>query len=183
MFKLAALPRNLAFAAKREFEDHPLTRVLMRRLGTVFVDRSETGEALAALGQLREQAEQRGLAVFVEGTFVSEPGLRAFRVGAFQVAVEAACPVVPLVITGSRRLLRDDQWMFRPSAVRVRLLPPELPDGAGFSAAVRLRDAVRSRMLESLDEPDLAMTRAVGERPIAEAERWAAGRLASGGSP
>jgi len=182
MVLFAALPRNLAFAAKREFEDHAVTRVLMRRLGTVFVDRAEVGQVTVALDQLRHQAETRGLAVFVEGTFVSDPGLRPFRLGAFQVAVEAGCPVVPLVVSGSRKLLRDKQWLFRPSAIAVRALPPVSSRAEGFSAAVRLRDEVRSQMLETLTEPDLAVAPLVGEEPIAEAERWSkAERVATGG--
>ena len=110
MALFASLPGDLAFAAKREFDDHAITRVLMRRLGTVFIDRAEARQATAAVERLRRQAESRGLVVFVEGTFVAEPGLRPFRLGAFQVAVDAGCPVVPVVIRGSRRLLTDGQW-------------------------------------------------------------------------
>ena len=71
--------------------------------------------------------------------------------------------MVPLVIGGSRRLLRDQQWMFRRSAITVRALPAITSDAQGFSAAVRLRDAVRAAMLEETTEPDLAVPRVTGE--------------------
>jgi 1-acyl-sn-glycerol-3-phosphate acyltransferase len=174
MALFAALSRDLAFAAKREFDEHPITRVLMRRLGTVFIDRGESGGASAAVERLCDEAELRGLAVFVEGTFVREPGLRPFRLGAFRVATDMGCPIVPVVIRGSRKLLRDAQWQFRPSAITVEILPAVHPQGEGFSAAVSLRDEVRERMLAVLPEPDLAVARDPGEAPIREAERWVA---------
>jgi 1-acyl-sn-glycerol-3-phosphate acyltransferase len=88
------------------------------------------------------------------------PGLMGFYLGSFLVAAEARIPVVPIVISGTRSALRGGrggQWCPRPSNISVHTGKPVRPDGGDFSAAVRLRDAVRARMLVLCGEPDLAL--------------------------
>jgi 1-acyl-sn-glycerol-3-phosphate acyltransferase len=45
------------------------------------------------------------LVFFPEGTSLEGERLLPFRLGAFKAAVEAACPVVPVVIRGTRAIL------------------------------------------------------------------------------
>jgi 1-acyl-sn-glycerol-3-phosphate acyltransferase len=88
------------------------------------------------------------------------PGLLGFRVGSFLVAAEAGIPVVPIVISGTRSALRGGQWFPRPAKIDVHIGNAMRADGSDFSAAVRLRDAVRQRMLALCGEPDLALEKA-----------------------
>ena len=95
--------------------------------------------------------------MFAEGTFTRIAGLRPFHLGAFQVAVAAGVPVVPLTLRGMRSLLRAGQWLPRRvpiSAVISRPLKTKL-DGDAFRAAVQLRDATRDCILRQCGEPDL----------------------------
>ncbi len=85
------------------------------------------------------------------------PGLLGFHIGSFLVAVEAGIPVVPIVIGGTRSALRGGQWFPRPSKIAVHIGKAMGADGSDFGAAVRLRDAVRERMLALCGEPDLAL--------------------------
>ena len=94
---------------------------------------------------------------FPEGTLTRMPGLLGFHLGSFLVAVEAGIPVVPIVISGTRSALRGGQWFPRPSNISVHIGKAMRADGSDFSAAVRLRDAVRARMLALCGEPDLAL--------------------------
>jgi 1-acyl-sn-glycerol-3-phosphate acyltransferase len=179
MLIFAAIPADLTFAAKREFEDHFVTRVLMKRLGTVFLDKSVTERAARSLATLRDLPSGGPLTVFVEGTFVREEGLRSFRLGAFQVAADAGIPVIPVVLQGTRRLLRDEQWWFRRSPVAVKILPPSEISMAGFAGAVALRDATRDSMAAVCGEPDLLRTATA--RPITESnQERAQDRMAEG---
>jgi hypothetical protein len=52
-------------------------------------------------------------------------------------------------------MLQGDQWWPRFSPVSVAVGKPLIADGRDFSAAVRLRDAVRAAILEQSDEPDI----------------------------
>jgi hypothetical protein len=63
--------------------------------------------------------------------------------------------VVPLVLRGTRSILRAGQWLLRRSAVRVIIHPPIPPLGTDWSAAITLRDAVRQQILRDCGEPDL----------------------------
>ena len=156
----AMLPPDFAYVAKRELEDGFVTRVMMRRLGALLVERFDAvqsaGEVPKAAAAL---AAGESLVIFPEGTFRREPGLRAFRLGGFLAAAQAGVPVFPAVLRGTRHVFRDDAAIFRRGRVEVEVLPPISPDGDDWSAALRLRDRVRAAMLERLErdgEPDLA---------------------------
>ena len=92
---------------------------------------------------------------FPEGTFSRAPGLTAFRLGAFAVSAETGAPVVPIVLRGTRSVLREHRWLPSRVPVTVSVQPPVMPTGRDWSAAVRLRDRVREVMLRHCGEPDL----------------------------
>jgi 1-acyl-sn-glycerol-3-phosphate acyltransferase len=92
--------------------------------------------------------------IFPEGTFRRGPGLLPFRLGAFMVATEAGVPVVPVVLRGTRSKLRGNSFFPRRGGAGVTVLPPIQPEGTGWNAAVRLRDAVRAEILARCGEPD-----------------------------
>ena len=152
----ALLPPEHAFVVKRELEGSFLARVLLRRLGTLFVERFDAAQGTAETRKAREAIEAgQSLVIFPEGTFHRYPGLLPFRMGAFAVAVDAGVPVIPVAIHGTRSILRGDDRLIRHGRVTVTAAPPLRPDGAGWHAGVRLRDEVRSAILERCGEPDL----------------------------
>lgn len=153
---LAVLPARFAFVAKREFSNSFLTRVLMGRLGTLFVERFDPERGAEDAGAVAEAVRGgRSLAIFPEGTFGRAPGLRSFKMGAFVVAAQTSAPLVPLALRGTRSILRDQSWMLRRGAVGVTLGRPLLPAGGDFNAALALRDAARREILGGCGEPDL----------------------------
>ena len=153
----AALPPEGAFLAKRELTQSFLARLLLERLGTLFVERfdaeksvEDTQRALAAI------RAGESLLFFPEGTFDRAPGLMPFKMGAFHVAAQAGAPVVPVAIRGTRSVLRGREWFPRRGAITVTVRPPIAPEGSDLAAAVRLRDKVRAEILAFCGEPDLA---------------------------
>ena len=153
---VAALPGAFSFAAKAELERRFVPRLFLRRIGARFVERFDAEQSVADAEREIEAARSgESLFFFAEGTFTREPGLRPFRLGAFQAAVRAGLPVVPVTIRGARSVLRGDTWFPRRGAIAVVVSDPIPPTGADWSAAVRLRDACRAGILEHLGEPDL----------------------------
>jgi 1-acyl-sn-glycerol-3-phosphate acyltransferase len=152
----AALPTEGAFLAKRELTQSFLARLLLERLGTLFVERFDAEKSVEdtqrALDAIRDG---ESLLFFPEGTFDRAPGLRPFRMGAFYVAAQARAPVVPVAIRGTRSMLRGDDWFPRRGAITVTVRPPISPEGTDLAAAVRLRDKVRKEILSYCGEPDL----------------------------
>ncbi|HEX7324978.1 MAG TPA: lysophospholipid acyltransferase family protein, partial [Rhodanobacteraceae bacterium] len=86
------------------------------------------------------------LCAFPEGTRGLDGAVGAFKGGAFEVAIAAGVPVVPIALAGSGRVLPAAGFRVRPGRIRVCIGDP-IPT-AGLEAhdrralARRARDAV-----------------------------------------
>jgi 1-acyl-sn-glycerol-3-phosphate acyltransferase len=155
---LAILPwRKNAFVAKRELKDNFITRLFLRGVGAQFVERFDVQKSAEHADELAGAArEGTTLIVFPEGTLLRHTGLLPFRTGAFQTAVQAQVPVVPVALRGVRSVLRDGTWYLRRAPVSVTISAPVAPEGNDWNAAVKLRERVRADILKHCGEPDLA---------------------------
>ena len=164
----AALPPRFGFVIKREMNEVPLAGLLLRRIGSEFVERFNRHKGASDTRRvLRTAASGHSLVFFPEGTFTSEVGLGKFHTGAFAIAARAACPVVPAVILGTRRNMPATRILPRPGAIEVRYGSPivSLLNERDADPALALRDASRAAILEQLGEPDLCELRQ-GAAPI-----------------
>jgi 1-acyl-sn-glycerol-3-phosphate acyltransferase len=152
----ALLPPELAFVVKRELEKSFVSRIFLRRLGAIFVERFDTAQSAGETGKAMEAlARGESLVIFPEGTFRRYPGLLPFRMGTFAVAVDAGVPVVPVAISGTRELLRGGTWLLRHGRVTASVAPAVRSEGSGWHAGIQLRDQVRAAIRERSGEPDL----------------------------
>jgi 1-acyl-sn-glycerol-3-phosphate acyltransferase len=91
----------------------------------------------------------RGVPVllFPEGTRSPDGEVKAFKDGAFALAVKKGCPVFPIVLSGTRRILPKHGFVLREGAnCRMRVLDPVAPEQ--FAGDVEaLRDFVRARIV------------------------------------
>ncbi|HUO82365.1 MAG TPA: lysophospholipid acyltransferase family protein [Gammaproteobacteria bacterium] len=154
----AALPASFSFVIKQELRRLPLVHLLLRRIGSEFVERFDRRRGAAdARRLLKAAANGNALAFFPEGTFVHPRGLGRFHSGAFVTAARTGLPVVPVLIRGARAVLPAGARLPRPGGrIDVRVCPPVHAESADGRAARRLRDDVRRGMLDELGEPDLA---------------------------
>lgn len=153
----AVLPPRFSFVIKKEAREIPLGGFMLDRLGSEFVTRDDNhAGAQDARRILRAAADGQALGFFPEGTFTRERGLRPFRLGAFLTAARTGLPVVPIAISGTRRMLPSEAWLPYPSRLEVRILAPQVAVGADRNAAQTLRDHARAAILSGIDEPDLA---------------------------
>jgi 1-acyl-sn-glycerol-3-phosphate acyltransferase len=151
----AALPAGFTYLIKHEMSAVPLAGLVLRRLGSAFVRRDDTGHRTRVARELVGLAVSGdALAFFPEGTFERSPGLRPFQLGAFSSAMRAGLPVVPVVIQGARHKLPSQAFLPAPGPLTVTALPPL--DPRRFANARELMQAVRAAMLRELGEPDLA---------------------------
>lgn len=151
----AALPARFAFLIKQEIAAVPIAGYVLRRLGAEFVDRDNPRDRHRMARRLVDTAK-RGwtLAVFPEGTFTVEPGLRRFHSGAFTAALKGGLPIVPVVIKGAREKMPGEYFMARTGALSVHVCDPI--DSLKFDSVEALIRATRAAMLDVLGEPDLA---------------------------
>ena len=150
------LPPKFSYVIKGEMQNFPVVGLMLRRVGSRFVERFEaSGSARDARQLLRAASAGESLALFPEGTFIREPGLGRFRPGAFAAAITAGVPVVPVVISGSRRILPAEKFLPRHSHLRIDILNPIEPSDKAYSSSKELAGLARQRILDVLEEPDL----------------------------
>ncbi len=155
----AALPARFGFVIKREMNDVPMAGLLLRRIGSEFVERFNRHKGgTDARRVLRTAASGHSLVFFPEGTFKPEVGLGKFHTGAFAIAAHAGCPVVPAVILGTRRNMPATRMLPRPGPLEVYYqapIHPETAQAAGEDPVLAMRDRARAAILAELGEPDI----------------------------
>lgn len=152
----AVLPPRFGFVIKREMSRVPLAGLLLRRLGSQFVERFNRSRGAAdARRMMRTAVNGHSLVFFPEGTFSLQPGLLKFHTGAFVTAARAGCPVVPAIVRGTRLALPPKGKLPRPAQIEVEFLPPL--QAVSANATIELRDRARTAILSELREPDLSV--------------------------
>jgi putative phosphoserine phosphatase/1-acylglycerol-3-phosphate O-acyltransferase len=122
---LRLLRRGFTGVAKQEAAHVPLLGQILRALDFAFIDRSATRSAVEAMAPAVDRL-RHGMSVVIapEGTRSLTPRLGRFRKGAFHMAMQAAVPIVPVVIRNSYEVMRRGSLLFRPGTVDVCVLPP-----------------------------------------------------------
>ncbi|MGD9974078.1 MAG: AMP-binding protein [Desulfatirhabdiaceae bacterium] len=151
------LPERCNFVAKAELARNPFLRAVFTRLEVFLVNRFDAVQGIADTTKI-DAGVRRGLhpIFFSEGTLQRMPGLLPFQMGAFVLASREQLPVVPVIIQGTRNILRGGSWFPRRGRIQVTIRPPLRPTGTDWQSAVELRDRVRREILQHLGEPDLA---------------------------
>lgn len=154
----AALPARFSFVIKKEMVRMPLAGLLLKRIGSLFVDRANRhAGGMDARRILREAMQGQSLVFFPEGTFDERIGLNKFHLGAFATAQRAQLPVVPVALQGTRKVLRPGSPWPRPGLVQIEVLGVLEGDvnPADRTQSEQLRDQARAHILMALGEPDL----------------------------
>jgi 1-acyl-sn-glycerol-3-phosphate acyltransferase len=141
------LPPRYAFVAKRELSGHWLTGKPLQALGARFVERTDTARSIEDTRALSASlAAGESLVFFPEGTFGAGKELLPLRMGAFVLAAQADVPLVPAVLSGTRKVLPASAVLPRPGAVALRIGKPLRATGFGWNDAVALRDEARKAL-------------------------------------
>ena len=107
----ATLPGDFRWAAKRSVMNIPFLGWHLRLAGHVPVDRNKGKDAAVAVTEAFESVlrNDKPLLVFPEGTRTADGKLKSFKNGAFQAAVLAGKPVVPVALNGTFTLMSRDE--------------------------------------------------------------------------
>jgi 1-acyl-sn-glycerol-3-phosphate acyltransferase len=119
----AALPPDFAFVIKKEMVRVPLAGLLLRRLGSQFVERFDRHKGgVDARRVVKLAATGQSLVFFPEGTFSEIRHIGKFLGGAFTTAARSHMPVVAMAIHGTRAVLPPGgPWIHR-APIRVEIL-------------------------------------------------------------
>jgi 1-acyl-sn-glycerol-3-phosphate acyltransferase len=149
----AFLPETVAFVAKKELLKTWVLKTFFKKNRHIAVDRFDFSKALLGVETIKKTLRQgRSILIYPEGTFVQVAGVRPFRLGAFQVAVDEQIPICPIVIRGTRAIL-PDMSLAQPGEIKVRVLTPIKPQQQNFAEVIRLRNLVRQEFSAITHEP------------------------------
>ncbi len=139
-----ALPVPIRFVIKQELGKVPFIGWYARAMGMLFIERGRAREAAARLqGVVALVRNGDSLCAFPEGTRSRDGTVGPFKGGAFQVALAARVPVVPIAIQGSGTVLPASGFRVRPGTIHVRIGAP-IPT-AGLDAGDRHALALRAQ--------------------------------------
>ncbi|GAB4457596.1 MAG: hypothetical protein OHK0029_17670 [Armatimonadaceae bacterium] len=99
-----ASPRRVVFMAKAELFEHPVLSFLLRGVDSFPVRRGEA-DRNAFRTTLTMLEEGRVICIFPEGTRSSDGNLTEAEPGAALFAIRTGCPVVPVYVSGSNKML------------------------------------------------------------------------------
>ena len=116
---VSGIPDRVHIVYKKELERIPLFGWGLKYGGTyIAIDRGRGAEAAksleAAIQKIRDGAS---VLLFAEGTRTKDGKLQPFKRGAFNLAVRAGVPVVPVTINGSYRILPRHTFKVHPGAI------------------------------------------------------------------
>ena len=149
-----AVPPRTVTLGKRSLRWIPIFGQLYWLAGNVLIDRGNATQAKKAMQTITDTLLHRDMSiwVFAEGTRGHGKGLGPLKRGAFQMAIAAGVPIVPLCVNNYVRGLRLNRW--RSGCIEIRALPPIPTTGLTNEDVPALMAECRTRMLACIDELD-----------------------------
>jgi 1-acyl-sn-glycerol-3-phosphate acyltransferase len=152
---IATLPISFRFVAKRELTWIPFFGWALRAGGHVIIDRSQRERAVHSLREAAQRIQQgTNVIIFPEGTRSTTETLGELKSGGFHLAIQAGVPVVPISVSGSRRITPKKSLRIESGRIHVHYGTPIPTRGLTVEDRSALKDAVRAAILDGLD-PEL----------------------------
>ncbi len=149
-FLLSHLPWDMRWIAKQELFKIPVIGWLMKFGGDIPLRRGERDSVKQMMDEAkRTLAAGMPVMLFPEGTRSPDGALLPFKDGAFQLAIDAGVPVLPLAVAGTRNCRpKGSKWFGEANAI-VKVLEPI--DSKGLDVAT-LREKSRARIAAEVAE-------------------------------
>lgn len=148
----ASWTRQLGCVFKKELTDVPLLKQVLICTRSFAMDREDVRQSLEVIQNVTKEVQAgKNYLIFPEGTR-SKLGnqMLEFHGGSFRCAVKAKCPIVPVAIIDSYRVL--DQKGSKPVKVQLHYLEPiPYAEFAGMKAA-EVAQLVKDRIQEAIDK-------------------------------
>lgn len=123
---MSQIPGLKGFVSKIEVKKIPGVRTWMEYMYCVFMDRSnirKAGEAI--IHGIKILKSGHSLVIFPEGTRSKGNNMGEFKAGSFKLATKSKCPIVPVTIDGSYKIMETNKrkWTLKPATVNLYIHP------------------------------------------------------------
>jgi 1-acyl-sn-glycerol-3-phosphate acyltransferase len=142
----ASCPVPLGAVYKKELREVPLLKQINACTKSFAMDREDVRQSLQVIQAVTKEVQQgRNYLIFPEGTR-SKMGntMGPFHGGSFRAALKAKCPIVPLALIDSFRVL--DEKGSKPVSVQLHYLPAIGYEEYGHLKTVEIAELVKSRI-------------------------------------
>lgn len=145
---LFRLFRDFKWVSKAELFKVPLVGWNMSMNRYIPLQRGQRGSVIEMMGRSEKTlADGSSIMMFPEGTRSKTGELKAFKTGAFELALAAGVPVVPLVITGTHNALPKHGFVLQGKhQIGVRVLEPVPADGTVAELTGRVHSLIEAQL-------------------------------------
>lgn len=123
---LSCLNAPKGFVSKVEVEKIPGVRTWMTYMHCVFMDRGDLKKSGRAIIQsIKNLKSGHNMVIFPEGTRSKGDKMGEFKAGSFKLATKSKCPIVPITMDGSYKIMESSvkkPW-FTPAEVNFYIHP------------------------------------------------------------
>ncbi|XP_017679520.1 PREDICTED: 1-acyl-sn-glycerol-3-phosphate acyltransferase alpha-like [Lepidothrix coronata] len=143
------LPHRCVPIAKREILYMGTFGLACWLVGTIFIDRKDREGSINTLTEVARSLHKDNLRVliFPEGTRNHGGSMLPFKRGAFQLAVKAQVPIIPVVFSSYNSFYNQKEKRFTPGKLIIQVLPEVETLGLGPDDVPKLTEQVRDSML------------------------------------
>jgi 1-acyl-sn-glycerol-3-phosphate acyltransferase len=149
---LNCLRYKFKWISKIENVKVPLLGWYLKMADYITVDRGDD-ESKAEMLERSYKCLNRGISlmIFPEGTRSHDREIGFFKRGAFQLAIQANVPLLPVIIDGTGGILPKHGIIFRGgNKIKIKVLDPVLPETFGSDNPDLLAQKIQSLMTEGL---------------------------------
>lgn len=149
-----AVPHRTVTLGKKSLKWIPFFGQLYWLAGNVLIERGNAIQAKNAMITITDTLQHKDMTiwVFAEGTRGHGKGLAPFKKGAFQMAINAGVPIIPLCANNYVRTMDLNSW--DSGEVRMRALPPIPTTGLTLADMPELMARCHAQMKACIDELD-----------------------------
>ena len=150
IFLISHLPWEMKWLSKEAIFKIPMMGWMMRMAGDIAVRRGDVRSRASALEECRDRLA-KGVSVMImpEGTRSATGEMQPFRDGAFRLAVELGCPILPIAVAGTRDAIPKGTWLINRARAVAHVLDPVETTGLTLADVPALRDRVRAMIGEA----------------------------------
>ena len=156
MFDVVAIAatweRPLAAVLKKELGEIPLLKQIRLCTNSFTMDREDVRQSLEVIQNVTKEVKKgRNYLIFHEGTRSKNGNVMGeFHGGSFRCAVKAKCPIVPVALLNSHRVL--DEQGSAPVKVQLHYLDPIPYEKFEGMKATEVAALVKQRIQEAIDQ-------------------------------
>ncbi|AWK50210.1 1-acyl-sn-glycerol-3-phosphate acyltransferase [Clostridium beijerinckii] len=122
---LSSIDIPKGFIAKKELERWPVISTWMKYTNCIFMDRSNLRKSAQSIVEgINLLKSGCSMVIFPEGTRSKGNPVDEFKGGSFKLATKSKCPIVPLTINGTYKLLEANNNMIKGADIELVIHAP-----------------------------------------------------------